>query len=198
VNEIWNIFEDDVYRYITKDLTQARITVHSDHPKSRMLVAFTGWEPGEPKGEKTERKSTWCFRCLCERRKGRNARKIDMEFPRFFPKGVTWPPGRFAHKFYHDTIRKEQSSFYNTAVRRIFTEVSSSLSEQLWVNQLFSLDSSYFFHIFHIFSSYFLHIWLPRIDTEYKKNISVRKCANIGLKILHGNILMFLRSLSSI
>lgn len=41
-----------IVRRITKDLTQVRVTVYSDHPKNRMLVAFTRMRIGLHKGEK--------------------------------------------------------------------------------------------------------------------------------------------------
>lgn len=43
VNEIWNLFENGVYsRAVTKDLTQARVTVYSDHPKNRIYRVRIG------------------------------------------------------------------------------------------------------------------------------------------------------------
>lgn len=76
-----------IAKRITKDLAQARATVYSDHPKNRILVAFTRMRIGLHKGGKPSESPPGASVAHVSRR-GVNARKIDMEFPRFSSKGV--------------------------------------------------------------------------------------------------------------
>lgn len=133
VNEIWNIFENGVYSKVCNKGSHAGTDNRSfGSSKESHTSRIYRVRIGRTQGWKTERKSTWCFRCSCERRKGRNARKIDMEFPQFSPKGVAWrvgdhPAGLHINSAATESMAIKKNSRDSTmlrAVRRIFTEVS--------------------------------------------------------------------------
>lgn len=111
---LWMKFETylrtvSIVRHITKDLTQAWVTVHSDHPKSRMLVAFTGWELGEPKGEKPRKSPPGASVPRVSEGRGVTREKSTWNFLDFLRRALrdalVTTRYRSTHKFSHDRIR---------------------------------------------------------------------------------------------